>query len=94
MSLEQVVYRAKAKATGGRDGRATSSDGVLDVKLGVPKEMGGAGGVASLVSAHQRWPRSMGEGCTKSRPEAMARFTQRGVLCMAMRLSAVMYCIK
>ena len=31
MSLEQVVYRAKAKATGGRDGRATSSDGVLDV---------------------------------------------------------------
>lgn len=44
MSLEQVVYRSKAKATGGRDGRATSSDGVLDVKLGVPKEMGGAGG--------------------------------------------------
>lgn len=44
MSLEQVVYRAKAKATGGRDGRATSSDGVLDVKLGVPKEMGVAGG--------------------------------------------------
>lgn len=44
MSLEKVVYRAKAKATGGRDGRAVSSDGVLDVKLGVPKEMGGAGG--------------------------------------------------
>ena len=39
-----MVYRAHAKATGGRDGRATSSDGVLDVKLGVPKEMGGAGG--------------------------------------------------
>lgn len=47
MSLEKVVYRAKAKATGGRDGRATSSDGVLDVKLGVPKEMGGAGGEAT-----------------------------------------------
>ena len=44
MSLEKVVYRAKAQATGGRDGRAVSSDGVLDVKLGVPKEMGGAGG--------------------------------------------------
>ncbi len=44
MSIEKVVYTAKAKATGGRDGRATSSDGVLDVKLGVPKEMGGAGG--------------------------------------------------
>ena len=44
MSLEKVVYTAKAKATGGRDGRATSSDGILDVKLAVPKEMGGAGG--------------------------------------------------
>ena len=47
MSIEKVVYRAKAKAMGGRDGRATSSDGVLDVKLGVPKEMGGAGGAVT-----------------------------------------------
>lgn len=47
MSLEKVVYTAKAKVTGGRDGRATSSSGVLDVKLGVPKEMGGAGGAAT-----------------------------------------------
>ena len=47
MPLEKVVYRAKAKATGGRDGRAVSSDGVLDVKLGVPKEMGGAGGAVT-----------------------------------------------
>ncbi|MFZ4832363.1 organic hydroperoxide resistance protein [Rouxiella sp. Mn2063] len=47
MSIEQVVYRAHATATGGRDGRATSSDGVLDVKLGLPKEMGGAGGEVS-----------------------------------------------
>ncbi|MDF2527206.1 MAG: hypothetical protein K0S17_2291 [Enterobacter mori] len=30
MSLEKVVYTAKAKATGGRDGRATSSDGVTN----------------------------------------------------------------
>lgn len=44
MSLEKVIYTAKAKATGGREGRATSSDGVLDVKLGLSKEMGGAGG--------------------------------------------------
>ena len=41
MALEKVVYRAHAKATGGRDGRATSSDEILDVKLAVPKEMGG-----------------------------------------------------
>ncbi|WP_445345893.1 organic hydroperoxide resistance protein [Acinetobacter bohemicus] len=44
MPLEKAVYTAKAKATGGRDGRATSSDEVLDVKLAVPKEMGGTGG--------------------------------------------------
>ena len=44
MPLEKAVYTAKAKATGGRDGRATSSDGILDVQLAVPKEMGGPGG--------------------------------------------------
>lgn len=44
MALEKVVYHAHAKATGGRDGRATSSDEILDVKLAVPKEMGGPGG--------------------------------------------------
>jgi Ohr subfamily peroxiredoxin len=42
-----VLYRAHAHATGGRDGRARSSDGVLDVKLAVPKEMGGGGGEAT-----------------------------------------------
>ncbi len=42
--IEKVVYRAQATATGGRDGSARSSDGLLDVKLAVPKEMGGAGG--------------------------------------------------
>ncbi|WP_165855624.1 organic hydroperoxide resistance protein [Marinobacter sp. JSM 1782161] len=44
MSLEKVAYRAYAEATGGRDGRAISSDGVLDVSLATPKELGGAGG--------------------------------------------------
>lgn len=44
MSIENVLYRAKATATGGRDGRATSSDNVLDIKLSTPKELGGAGG--------------------------------------------------
>ena len=44
MSIENVVYRAYAEATGGRDGRAISSDGVLDVELTTPKELGGAGG--------------------------------------------------
>lgn len=44
MSLEKVLYRAQAVATGGRDGRAVSSDKVLDVKLTTPRELGGAGG--------------------------------------------------
>ena len=44
MSVEKVLYRAKATATGGRDGRASSSDGVLDIKLTTPRELGGAGG--------------------------------------------------
>ena len=43
MALEKVIYTAKAQATGGRDGRATSDDKALDVKLGVPKQMGGLG---------------------------------------------------
>jgi Ohr subfamily peroxiredoxin len=44
MSIEKVLYRATAKANGGRDGRAVSSDKVLDVKLTTPRELGGAGG--------------------------------------------------
>ncbi len=42
--VEKVVYKAHASSTGGRDGSTKSSDGLLDVKLAVPKEMGGAGG--------------------------------------------------
>jgi Ohr subfamily peroxiredoxin len=44
MSIENVLYRASAEATGGRDGRAISSDGILDVSLATPRELGGAGG--------------------------------------------------
>ena len=47
MSIEQVLYTAHAKATGGRDGRAVSSDNVLDVKLTTPRELGGAGGAGT-----------------------------------------------
>ncbi|NLS25793.1 Organic hydroperoxide resistance protein OhrB [Sphingomonas sp. S2M10] len=43
MSVD-VKYTTKAIATGGRDGSARSEDGVLDVKLSTPKELGGAGG--------------------------------------------------
>jgi Ohr subfamily peroxiredoxin len=44
MKPEKILYRAQATATGGRDGRASSSDKVLDVRLTTPKELGGAGG--------------------------------------------------
>ena len=43
----QTLYTAIATSTGGRDGRAVSSDNILDVKLATPKELGGAGGAAT-----------------------------------------------
>ena len=43
----QVLYTANATATGGRDGRAVSSDKALDVALSTPKELGGAGGAGT-----------------------------------------------
>ena len=43
----QTLYTAIATSTGGRDGRAISSDNILDVKLATPKELGGAGGAAT-----------------------------------------------
>ncbi|MBI6907367.1 organic hydroperoxide resistance protein [Pseudomonas palleroniana] len=43
----KILYTAVATATGGRDGRAISSDNNLDVKLATPKELGGAGGEAT-----------------------------------------------
>jgi len=43
MSIEKVLYRANATATGGREGRGVSDDGNLDVKLTTPRELGGSG---------------------------------------------------
>ena len=43
-----VMYTATAHATGdGRNGHARSEDGILDLDMRVPKEMGGAGGAAN-----------------------------------------------
>jgi osmotically inducible protein OsmC len=40
-----VVYTATAHATGdGRNGHARSEDGILDIDMRIPKEMGGPGG--------------------------------------------------
>lgn len=43
----QVLYQTSATAVGGRDGRARSSDGQLDVRLSTPRELGGSGGLGT-----------------------------------------------
>jgi osmotically inducible protein OsmC len=43
-ALIKSLYTARATAHGGRAGHAVSSDGILDVDLRPPKEMGGPGG--------------------------------------------------
>ena len=45
--LTKPLYTAKATATGGREGHAKSDDGILDVDLQPPKEMGGPGGATN-----------------------------------------------
>jgi lipoyl-dependent peroxiredoxin len=42
-----ILYTAEATATGGREGHVASSDGVLDLDLAVPKDLGGPGGHAT-----------------------------------------------
>jgi osmotically inducible protein OsmC len=43
----QALYTAEATAVGGRQGHVRSSDGVIDLDLALPKELGGAGGARS-----------------------------------------------
>ncbi|HBN87903.1 MULTISPECIES: organic hydroperoxide resistance protein [Rheinheimera] len=42
-----ILYKAVVTSTGGRDGAAKSNDGLLDVKLAAPKELGGGGGATN-----------------------------------------------
>jgi Ohr subfamily peroxiredoxin len=39
----KILYTARASVQGGRDGRARTSDGALDVTLSSPRELGGKG---------------------------------------------------
>ncbi len=43
----KILYEAAARATGGRDGKASTSDGKLAVQLATPHKMGGSGGVGT-----------------------------------------------
>ena len=47
MAIDKILYTAHATSTGGREGASKSSDGVLDVKLTTPKELGGNGAVGT-----------------------------------------------
>ncbi|MDT0689516.1 organic hydroperoxide resistance protein [Salegentibacter sp. F188] len=40
----KTLYKTEVTTTGGRNGQTTSEDGVLDMKLTMPKELGGEGG--------------------------------------------------
>ena len=42
--IEKVLYTAKTTTTGGREGSSKSDDGRLDLKLSVPKGLGGNDG--------------------------------------------------
>ena len=43
----RVLYTATATATGGREGHVRSEDGVLDLPLARPKQLGGSGRAAT-----------------------------------------------
>jgi len=43
ITIDKVLYTANVHTTGGRDGRSTSDDKLLDVALTLPKSMGGQG---------------------------------------------------
>jgi Ohr subfamily peroxiredoxin len=42
-----VLYKTRARATGGRDGTAATLDGAFEVRLATPKELGGGGGAGN-----------------------------------------------
>ncbi len=44
MEKIQKLYTAEASATGGRNGHVKSSDGVLNMDVRTPRELGGGGG--------------------------------------------------
>jgi Ohr subfamily peroxiredoxin len=42
--MVDILYTAQATARGGREGEVVSDDGVLDLSLTMPKQLGGPGG--------------------------------------------------
>lgn len=52
MDKIKTLFTATATATGGRNGRTESSDGVVKASLSVPKEMGGPGRPGTATPEH------------------------------------------
>lgn len=50
-AIEKVLYTAKTRTTGGRDGASRTSDGRLDVKLSSPGTSGGGTNPEQLFAA-------------------------------------------
>ena len=42
--MENAIYKTRVTANGGREGRVISENGVIDMKVEIPKELGGKGG--------------------------------------------------
>src|SRR5579859_4281537 len=42
-----ILYSTKATAIGGRHGQTRSEDGLLDLKLALPRQLGGKGGATN-----------------------------------------------
>jgi lipoyl-dependent peroxiredoxin len=52
MDRIKALYKVTATATGGRNGRTESDDGLIKFDLSVPKEMGGPGKPGSATPEH------------------------------------------
>ena len=75
MSTATAIYTASATASGeGRNGHVASSDGVLDLDLAVPKEMGGPGG--ALTNPEQLFAAGYA-ACFHSALKAVARIEKQ-----------------
>jgi osmotically inducible protein OsmC len=75
VSTATAIYTASATASGeGRNGHVASSDGVLDLDLAVPKEMGGPGG--ALTNPEQLFAAGYA-ACFHSALKAVARIEKQ-----------------
>jgi hypothetical protein len=64
-----VLYQTAARATGGRDGRSATLDGIFEVSLTTPKELGGSGGDGAKRRDGDRHSRHWTEGGRGLRPD-------------------------